>query len=449
MAYELTLNDVNQPKGYELTLDDLTNPSLQNVSQSQPTIPKNNMDMNQLFHPQSFGSPSENWNNLRNIATGVMTGSQNIASLLGETGQGIMSFLTGGRAPRVDIREEMGLGKDRPVNFQDYIGPKNPNNELQSISQYIPGMLAGGSSLPGMIAGNAFNMASQASPDQQNASGYLPSGRTGAAIEGGLMGYAPFITGKAMGMIKNALLPVNTESVAKSIQFSHDMLKKSASDIFNDVGQQAEKRNITSVPLRKNLIADISDSPLIPNTEKVEDLLSKTFSGDYSSLRDLQSELWHRATKGIKSPLVSENNAAERLFELRDEVNKSISDHFNRTGNYDLANSLDEARAKYKNLQETYFHRKTPSAIKNLVHEDTREIPKNIMNVLSRKSLPMDRVRAANPVAAENAISYHSRNNAIKKLKFLGTIGGAAGAGYLLHPESKRTESFYPESPGQ
>lgn len=232
----------------------------------------------------------------------------------------------------------------------------------------------------------------------------------------------------------NAVRPINPEKVARSIQKSHDTLNTEAGDIFSDVGKKAYQRNVSMVPLRQDLVSDIADHPLIPKTAKMKEVLNKAYSGDYNGLRDLQSELWQRATKASRSPLVSEANAAEELFDLRDEVNKSISNHFHRTGHGDLAHSLEMGREKYKLLKDTYYSRKTPNAIKNLVDSENRKMPKNIMNVLSQESKPMSRIKKENPYAARKSEQYESKQNAINTLKNLGlggaVVGGLSGLGY-------------------
>lgn len=234
----------------------------------------------------------------------------------------------------------------------------------------------------------------------------------------------------------NAIRPINTEKVAKSIQNSHDTLHKSAVNDFKNVEKGAYNRNVSSVPLRKDLIADIADHPLMPTSEKIKSILDKAYSGDYSGLRDLQSELFQRGTKAVRSPLVSEANAGETLFDLRDEINNSIKNHLTNTGNHDLANMLSEGVSKYKLLKDTYYHKKTPGAIKNLVDPESRKIPNKLMDVMSQESRPMNRVKKENPFAANKTEQYKSKQKSIKNLKravwTIGTVGAASEVNKLL-----------------
>lgn len=254
----------------------------------------------------------------------------------------------------------------------------------------------------------------------------------------------PLVTGAGellnipASIIEGGLSRVNPKAVSQSIQKSHDVLKGKASDIFTHVGKEAVKRNVDMIPIRTNLISDIAEHPLMPKTKKMDEIFNKAATGDYSGLRDLQSEMWERATKADKSPLVSESNAAEQLFELRDEINNGIKNHFIKTGNPDLANKLTEAVSHYKKLMDTYFSKKTPNAIKNLVHPESRKIPKNIFNVLSEESKPMERVKSENPFAAKNLLKYQRKEEAINKLKTLGkyTLGLGALSGLILGGKS-------------
>lgn len=230
----------------------------------------------------------------------------------------------------------------------------------------------------------------------------------------------------------NALRTIDPAKVAKSIQDSHDTLHTSAVNDFKNVEKGAYNRNVSSVPLRPDLISDIYDHPLIPKSEKMKSILNAAYTGDYSGLRDLQSELWQRGTKAVRSPLISESNAGETLFDLRDEVNNSIKNHLINTGNRDLANMLGQGVNKYKLLKDTYFSKKTPAAIKNLVDPESRKIPNKLMDVLSQESKPMNRVKEQNPFAAKKTEQYKNKQKAISKLKKIGgaatVVTGAVGA---------------------
>lgn len=224
--------------------------------------------------------------------------------------------------------------------------------------------------------------------------------------------------------------PINARKVSQSIQAAHDNIFNLATSGFSHVAREAKQRNIGSVPLNQNLVADIADHPLMPKTKKMQDVLNRAHSGDYEGLRNLQSEMWTRATKANKSPLVSENIAGEELFDLRDRINQSIFDHLEKSGNPDLAKTLQESMNHYRKLQNTYFSKDTPSHIKKLVHPDTRKMPKNIMKILQEESIPMEKIKMENPLAAGKSVAYEKKQNALKNLKRLGYGTGLGLLGY-------------------
>ena len=79
-------------------------------------------------------------NDMQDVASGLLTGGQNLASALGQAGQYIgdkaVNAITGKQVPKVDIREEMGLGQNNPVNMRDIVGSKDPNKIAEMVGQY-------------------------------------------------------------------------------------------------------------------------------------------------------------------------------------------------------------------------------------------------------------------------------------------------------------------------
>ena len=110
------------------------------------------------------------------------------------------------------------------------------------------------------------------------------------------------------------------------------------------------------------------------------------------------------------------------MHDLRDDINANIAHHFHNTGNSDLANTLDSAMQKWGNLKELYFGEGVPIGIKKLVGPN-REIPNNIMNVVSKRSEAMDKLKQANPFISENLTNASKRENALKTLKTIRNIG--------------------------
>lgn len=149
-------------------------------------------------------------NAARDLAGGVARGSQNLAATLGEAGQYIgdnpLTRAINKRipewmkvVPQVDIREEMGLGQNNPVDLGGLIESKDPNKLLSGIGQYGLGGAAGGAKLLPMVAANAANMAAQAPPGE----------RLRSATEGAVNAGLPPLVAKGAGAAFNAARPSN------------------------------------------------------------------------------------------------------------------------------------------------------------------------------------------------------------------------------------------------
>lgn len=247
-------------------------------------------------------------------------------------------------------------------------------------------------------------------------------------------------------IISDAIKHIDPEEVGQSIQGVFDASKKEAEDIFDNVGREAKIRGVDQIPIDDDLVEKVSS--VMPDTEKAQSLIDKMKDGDYSGMRKMQSELWQRGTRASSSDLQSERDAGEKIMDLRDRINNSIFDHFNNTGNEDLADNLQNGMGKYKDLMETYFDKEVPGAIKKLVNK-ARKIPDNMMKVLSENSDPMRRILGSNPFASQNVENLLNKQNAIRLLKYLGlgTVGlGSIGGGIkvaknMLTPPSENSLS--------
>lgn len=237
----------------------------------------------------------------------------------------------------------------------------------------------------------------------------------------------PFVKGMKglYSLGKNALSTVLPEEIGSLYQKGHDLLKKSAEDIFEHVGKSYKDRGLPPVKIDQKLIDDVSTH--MPETDAAKALLEKARMGDYPSLRKLQTQLFHYGTKAQKSNIPTESIRGEEIMDLRNKINKSIFDHLIKTGNMDMAKSLGEGMTKYRNLHKTYYAKKLPASLKNMVHEESREIPANIGTLLSKKSVPVNRILNSDPDVLDLVKKYESNRNALKKLKYLGSAGITAG----------------------
>jgi hypothetical protein len=327
------------------------------------------------------------------------------------------------------------------------VAPKNAAATAGDIGSMFmgPGLLRlGGEGLAAVKASMKNPMIERAIENARNIFNKSPvSAKTAGTIAGSsLLGgaYSPENTGLGMtagaalpiagkalnplaNIVKDAFNKVNPAEIGRSVQAAHDALKDSASNLYNTVSKEATKRGVDKVRIDKSLVDEMSR--YLPKTRATLKLINEADKGDYSALRKAQSELWNRGTKKKASALASDRDAGEEMLDLRDRMNEIVDEHFKKTGNEDLSNLLDQANKKHYELKKTYYSHPT---ISKLVHKETREIPKNILGVLSKDSVPMERLRKANPLISKNIELAQNKKNALKKLKYLGLIG-AAGVG--------------------
>lgn len=239
---------------------------------------------------------------------------------LGKAGQGIASTLTGGYAPTVNF-DEMSLNKN----------PKIQNKLIQGLAQYAPFALAGGSGLIGQLAAGAGFGATQTAPNEENAGGFLPSGKTGGAIESALINLLTHGAGKGL----EALRP---------------------SKLFRgNLSPEELQRNLDITKGTETGLGDVIGSPLLK--KKLENTLTMTpFSGANESLQRTGKEVVSRG-ENILSEMLG-NNDPENVPE---QVTKDLlKQHKNQR---EIKNSFyndfnEEADKQFLNLNLAKFSSK-------------------------------------------------------------------------------------------
>lgn len=272
-----------------------------------------------------------------------------------------------------------------------------PQRIASGIGNALPSLAAGGPNLATQAVSGFGIGAAQAPPGQRMMQGLENS--LGTSVFGKVI--------PAFGKIGGQLLnPATAEDIANNVTSVHDAISDNAAKGFQTVSQGVNDRGISQIPLSLNSMNDISglvNDKVLPNVKQSRDLISNALSGDYNSLRDLQSELWKKGTKAASSDSIIDNNKADEIFDLRNRINDHISNHLVNTGNEDLSNLLDTSKSNYKYLQDTFYNKNLPVSIRKLANPDVREIPSNIGNVMQKKSNPMDDLR--------NAITQVPQNN--------------------------------------
>lgn len=218
------------------------------------------------------------------------------------------------------------------------------------------------------------------------------------------------------------------QKTASFIQKGHDLLDKEASHLYSSVENEAIKRGINTIPLPNKLVKEAAD--YLPKTRASEKLIEAAKTGDYKALRKLQSDLRHRGELLKGSELGADRDRGEEILDLRNKINEEIGDAFEIFGHHDLKADLLKANDLYKKLKETYYSR---PAIANMVKKGLRKVPKNINEVVTEISEPMEKIRKLHPELEEEIRLTNEKEKILKSLKKGAPVGyGATGAGITL-----------------
>lgn len=203
---------------------------------------------------------------------------------------------------------------------------------------------------------------------------------------------------------------------------------KNAGDIFNYVENEAISRGINKVPVKEDLLEKARD--LLSNTLANKKLIEKAKSGDYEALRKVQSDLRTKADKGLASDNLADNDLADEILDVRDEINGSIQSHFENTGNKDLAEALNKARTQYRDIKKIY--QSTPRLAKTF--GDSQLVPDKPITLLREESTQMKKFMEANPELEKALVKAlkHEKNKK-RALIGLGVLGGGTTAGITSH----------------
>lgn len=196
---------------------------------------------------------------------------------------------------------------------------------------------------------------------------------------------------------------------------------------FDKIENEFEKRNIPPVKIDKQIIEDAKR--FLDKSDETKALISKAMKGDYKALRDIQSDLRVVNQKGLESDLSSERNKAKEAGSVRNKLNNSITEHLENTGHKDLADLLEDTKAGYKNIQETYFS--SPALAR--VFGKSQKVPKNPMTLLTEDSAEMNKFKAAHPEVVKalgKALSHKQKMKILKGIGAIVTAGATGGATY-------------------
>lgn len=252
-------------------------------------------------------------------------------------------------------------------------------------------------------------------------------------------GNIPQGIGSGIGLASDVARPltsrlpsITSKGIAKDIIIKpHDILENKATYGFKKVSNEINKRGINNIPVNEEEIKSLSE--YFPKTKQSEQLINDASIGKYNALRKIQSELYTRGKKNLGSDLETDRLRGEEMFEKRNNINESISNHLKNTGNHDLDKKLNESRMQYKKLQDTYYNPYINNAIVKMVDKDIRKIPNNLMTILKEDSKPM-----RNFINSHPGLNASITRNYIARLLSKGTAGiaGIYGLKNYLSPSN-------------
>lgn len=294
------------------------------------------------------------------------------------------------------------------------------------------GNILGKAPMTSKIAGNAA-LGGAYSPDNPLLGMGLGAagGALGEGISKGYSGIVNSLEEKGLSSLKQKDLFSTKKVIKNNLLKEHDLLENRASQAFENVSKEVNKRGISKIPessFPKKLFNDMKQ--YFPNTRASSDLLEKAKSGDYSAIRKLQTDLYTRGKKNISAELEADRLKGEEMLEKRNDINELISNHLKNTGHHDLDKILSGARKDWSTLQNTYYNENIGNPLKKMFDKDIRKVPNNLIKLLGQESIPMNNLLKAHPGLKEKIAGHTIGKNVLKKGAKYGVPAGVGLLGY-------------------
>ena len=197
-------------------------------------------------------------------------------------------------------------------------------------------------------------------------------------------------------LTKASFITPTSEDVGKVLMKNYGAAKNYATGLLQQAGKEAKELGIDvlktgkGTPLDKSFWSELA--PKVEKTEAVRDLVKNAKSGNYESLRKLQSYLGNRARKLNASQNIAEQDMGKVVSQQRDKINNYIEQHFNKSGVESIAQKIREGMGKYRELMETYSDPLVMKAI-----GPNKKISKSLLERTMESSESMRKLRSANP----------------------------------------------------
>ncbi len=216
------------------------------------------------------------------------------------------------------------------------------------------------------------------------------------------------------------------EELILSVQKPHDLLEKTADELYGQVRHLMGERNV-KVNINPSILDEILEYPSM-HSKTHRELVQKAKDGDYEALHTLQSSLYRKGSKDVAHGDSVIETRGENLLDLRKRINKELERDLLKQGHTDIAHVLRQGKEVYKKLQDTYYHKDLPKNIGKLVHPDLRLTPENPEKLFQQNSVPMSRFLEQHPDAAKHVKEIKEKQEAIKQLNSL-LLKGAVASG--------------------
>lgn len=249
-------------------------------------------------------------------------------------------------------------------------------------------------------------------------------GTAGMLALGGAGKIGAKVVEKVPPFMRGLLSDSTYESLASAVQKPHDVLKKTADELYDYVRDAVGKRKV-SIPVDKAYLARAEE--ILPKTRATRKLISDAEQGDYNAVHDLQSHLYNKGTKALASDDIAISNQGEEIIDLRNMINDDLKNYLVQNGHADIAHVLGQGKDVYKRMMDTYFNRNLPKGIGKLVHPDIRLVPKKPTTLFEQNSEPMKKFLEGHPEAVKHIKGIKEKEaakNALNKI-----LWGSAGAG--------------------
>ncbi|HWY33865.1 MAG TPA: hypothetical protein VNX68_04420 [Nitrosopumilaceae archaeon] len=313
------------------------------------------------------------------------------------------------------------------INYAEKVGllPK----ELNKLTKYFntPDMSKAIGDTVGLTGEKGEELFREALPVGSNIIGGI---KPGMSLAKGL--------GKSLSKIERPAVfnKIDFEKPISEIQSKHDLRKEASENKFSSIQNEAYESGIDKIPDADKIVKTIEDENYLPKSDAFNKLLDKAKTGDYESLRSLQSDLGNFGVSHTSSKLQAERYKGIEMLSLREKINDAIHEHFKNVGRNDLADKLQEARADYKDYIKTYHNTATKTAtpatraISKMVDQNKRLIPKNPEKVFSEISKPFSKFKEIHPELEEMLKKSKNKKSQINTLKNFGVPVGISAASY-------------------